>query len=391
MSNIYIALLRKSQIMKNHFLALLCICTFVSQGFTQGVAINEDDSDPDASAILDVKATDKGVLIPRMTAAQRNAIASPATGLLIYQTDGVAGFYFYNGTWNNLSTPTGTAGGDLAGTFPNPSIAPGAINATNIANGSINGSKIADNAITSTKIANGSIDDEDIATTANIDGDKISPDFTDKFITTRTNSSNGQVRLQFFNDLGGNGAGIALFGSTFGTSPNVMRYFNNVAGGSMDFITSGGVRMVIENDGDIGIGTSAPNARLTVNGTASKPGGGTWATFSDRRVKENIKPYALGLDAILQVNPVYFNYNNFANYQHNGKTYVGVIAQDIRELYPGSISESNQQAPDGDGNLLMYDNSELIYSLVNAVKELNDKIVKLEEEISHFKQENKGL
>lgn len=45
------------------------------------------------------------MLVPRMTFAQRNAIASPATGLLIYQTDIVSGFYFYNGSaWSQLST-----------------------------------------------------------------------------------------------------------------------------------------------------------------------------------------------------------------------------------------------------------------------------------------------
>lgn len=63
---------------------------------------------PDASALLDVSGTGKGVLLPRMTAAQKSAIASPATGLLIYQTDGTAGFYYNGGTpaapaWLQLS------------------------------------------------------------------------------------------------------------------------------------------------------------------------------------------------------------------------------------------------------------------------------------------------
>jgi hypothetical protein len=71
--------------------------------WAQNVGINNDNSSPDASAILDVKSTDKGVLIPRMTATQKGLIASPATGLLIYQTDGTAGFYYYDGTaWQLL-------------------------------------------------------------------------------------------------------------------------------------------------------------------------------------------------------------------------------------------------------------------------------------------------
>lgn len=49
-------------------------------------------------AALDITDTTKGVLVPRMTNAQKLAIASPATGLLIYQTDATSGFYYYNGT-----------------------------------------------------------------------------------------------------------------------------------------------------------------------------------------------------------------------------------------------------------------------------------------------------
>ncbi|MDO7876791.1 collagen-like protein [Hymenobacter sp. ASUV-10] len=71
---------------------------------------------PDASAMLDVSSTTQGLLLPRLTAAQRNAIASPATGLLLYQTDGSAGFYFYDGNvWAALGSagspgPAGAAG-----------------------------------------------------------------------------------------------------------------------------------------------------------------------------------------------------------------------------------------------------------------------------------------
>lgn len=53
---------------------------------------------PHASAKLDVTSTDKGFLPPRMTSTQRTAISSPAAGLMIYQTDGTAGLYYYNGT-----------------------------------------------------------------------------------------------------------------------------------------------------------------------------------------------------------------------------------------------------------------------------------------------------
>ena len=68
------------------------------QMYAQNVGINSDGSTPDASAMLDIKSTSKGLLIPRMTLAQRNSISSPASGLLIYQTDNTPGFYYNAGT-----------------------------------------------------------------------------------------------------------------------------------------------------------------------------------------------------------------------------------------------------------------------------------------------------
>jgi hypothetical protein len=68
-------------------LALLVIG--ILSGFdarSQGVAINNDKSLPHSSAMLDVKSTTKGLLIPSMTTAQRNLILTPAEGLLIFNT-----------------------------------------------------------------------------------------------------------------------------------------------------------------------------------------------------------------------------------------------------------------------------------------------------------------
>jgi hypothetical protein len=76
---------------------------------------------------LDVKSTDKGILIPRMTAAQRGAIASPATGLMVYQTDATAGFYYYDGTaWVQAIGPQGPAGDTGAAGATGPAGATGA-------------------------------------------------------------------------------------------------------------------------------------------------------------------------------------------------------------------------------------------------------------------------
>ncbi|WLT31441.1 tail fiber domain-containing protein [Geothrix sp. PMB-07] len=67
-------------------------------------------SPPAASALLDLTSTTKGFLPPRMTAAQRAAITSPAVGLMVYQTDGTAGLYqFDGGIWSLFGLNTGTA------------------------------------------------------------------------------------------------------------------------------------------------------------------------------------------------------------------------------------------------------------------------------------------
>jgi len=75
---------------------------YVSNG-DNNMSIGTDT--PDGSAALDVSAFDKGVLIPRMTGNQRLEIANPAVGLQVYQTDGVSGFYYFDGsTWQRLKS-----------------------------------------------------------------------------------------------------------------------------------------------------------------------------------------------------------------------------------------------------------------------------------------------
>ena len=65
------------------FIALLL---FFSSAMLAQVGINTDNSTPDASAMLDVKSTSKGFLLPRMTTTQRDAITLPVAGLTIYNS-----------------------------------------------------------------------------------------------------------------------------------------------------------------------------------------------------------------------------------------------------------------------------------------------------------------
>jgi hypothetical protein len=91
---------------------IFCVAStlFFNEAIGQ-VGINTDGSAPDASAGLDVYYTNNGFLLPRMTASQRTGISPAANGLLVYQTDETAGFYYYNETaWIFLGSGDGYSG-----------------------------------------------------------------------------------------------------------------------------------------------------------------------------------------------------------------------------------------------------------------------------------------
>ncbi len=71
-------------------------------------------------------------------------------------------------------------------------------------------------------------------------------------------------------------------------------------------------------------------------GTAGKPGGGAWANSSDARLKEDVNPFKEGLATIRNIKPVYYKYNGKANLPRN--YYVGVIAQELQKVAPYMVS-----------------------------------------------------
>ena len=75
----------KKKDMKIMFACIFC-CITVLCNAQQGIAINEDGSAPSPSAILDIKSTNKGMLVPRLSQDQKNGIVTPANGLLVFQT-----------------------------------------------------------------------------------------------------------------------------------------------------------------------------------------------------------------------------------------------------------------------------------------------------------------
>jgi len=87
-------------------LIIVSILTITNMN-AQNAGISDDGTSftPNSSSILELKSTSKGLLVPRMTQAQRTAISSPGEGLLVYQTDEIKGFYYYTSSiWKNVAT-----------------------------------------------------------------------------------------------------------------------------------------------------------------------------------------------------------------------------------------------------------------------------------------------
>jgi hypothetical protein len=103
---------------------IICSSTKGQNIFPSTGAAGIGTTAPNISSLLEIKSTSKGLLIPRMTLTQRNAIASPALGLLIYQTNNTPGFYYYTGTaWTAVTAKnkgwslTGNAGTNSSTNF----------------------------------------------------------------------------------------------------------------------------------------------------------------------------------------------------------------------------------------------------------------------------------
>jgi hypothetical protein len=96
---------------------------------------------------------------------------------------------------------------------------------------------------------------------------------------------------------------------------------------------------VIISGGSVGISTSAPEFLLHVNGTAGKPGGGSWATASDARLKKNIVDLEGALDSLLALRGVEFEYINPKAINEPAGRRIGMIAQEVERVFPDWVSE----------------------------------------------------
>lgn len=115
----------------------------------------------------------------------------------------------------------------------------------------------------------------------------------------------------------------------------------------------------------------------------TKPGGGSFGSFSDIRLKKDVAEYEKGLESIIALKPIKYKFND-TYYDKIGidvsdKEYVGLSAQDLLETqFANCVGEEN--------GYYSIDSSEIIWALVNSIKELNTKIDVLQTELAKQKQ-----
>lgn len=133
-------------------------------------------------------------------------------------------------------------------------------------------------------------------------------------------------------------------------------------------------------NGNVGVGTKTPLYTLHVNGSAGKPGGGSWSSASDERLKDVNGDFTRGLKAIEELQPVRYRYkkNNPVGLPSENE-YVGLIAQQVETVIPEAVEE-------GQDGYLSVNNDPIIWTMLNAIKELKAENEALRRDIEQLKQ-----
>ena len=134
------------------------------------------------------------------------------------------------------------------------------------------------------------------------------------------------------------------------------------------------------NGGNVGIGTTSPDQKLSVSGDADKSAGGTsWGVFSDERLKDIKGSYSRGLSAVLGLQPVRFSYkkDNALNLQTDSEN-IGFSAQALQKLVPEAVTKS----PSG---YLVVHSDAVLWAMLNAIKEQQAEIQQLKGQIQKLR------
>ncbi len=171
----------------------------------------------------------------------------------------------------------------------------------------------------------------------------------------------------------GSGTGIAI-----GSAGN-LGYIS-----AFDYSTNQvGVLLLNNGGGNVGIGTNGPTSTLTVNGTASKPGGGSWAVFSDERLKNITGRFNGGLKAVMKLQPLLYEYktDNAVGIKSEGK-HVGFSAQAVEKIIPEAVTKTDE-------GYRLVNNDPIIWAMLNAIKEQQATIEKLSKQVRKLQRSRK--
>ena len=134
-------------------------------------------------------------------------------------------------------------------------------------------------------------------------------------------------------------------------------------------------RMRVRSDGFVGIGTSTPDALLSVNGGADKVGGGSWGTYSDGRLKNLDGDYQAGLSEVLKLHPVRYRYKDGNGMGISDREqHIGFVAQEVQKVIPEAVSENSK-------GYLLVNNDPILWTMLNAIKEQQQQIRKQRDQI----------
>ncbi len=280
------------------------------------IGLNSTGDLPDASAMLDVSSNEKGILVPIMTEVQINNIASPATGLLVYQTDGTSGFYYYNGTsWDMFGT-------QFSGNSFSPPLSDYVLN---------------NNAIIKARhcVGGDCLGAQTFGNETLLLKDKVVwIRFNDTSSTSSYPKHDWEIRC---NDAGMGGRNAFMI---YDLGP-YLNYEQNI------FTLEAGAgtnAFYLRSNGNLGIGTNTANEKLEVNGDMHADGDisatGTISSVSDARLKRNVQPLENGIEFIRQLNPVRYEFrtNEYSALNLAEGLQYGLIAQEVEGVMPELVN-----------------------------------------------------
>ncbi len=188
-------------------------------------------------------------------------------------------------------------------------------------------------------------------------------------VTNVTNSDASRF-LSFYSGRSDNNGAALIWDSN-----QALRFGNGDIAGAVSFTEWAR----FTNAGRLGIGTTAPDSPLTVNGNASKPGGGSWNVFSDIRLKNVKGKFNTGLNAVMQLQPLRYEYrsNNAMGITSQGE-HIGFSAQDVQKVIPQAVTQN-------ESGYLLVNNDPILWTMLNAIKEQQKEIVELKRQIRQLR------